>query len=208
LYTLNQARTLAPLALLITGTTWAAASTLTIASPIPGSLALARYVASVHRRDLFSESGLVAVVIEASLASPQTNSHLVALRKARESERSEYTVLESDGDATVTQEVIAPYLAEDEQIENLPLSSVIITRRVTLVVRGQPFFAQSRIEEWPSRRLGQPPLGYLKHSLVAPIGRFLAGQAEGRPGHRRQTLSADFLITVQARSKSTVLDTE
>lgn len=56
-----------------------AASTLTIASPIPGSLALARYVASVHRRDLFSESGLVAVVIEASLASPQRNSHLVAL---------------------------------------------------------------------------------------------------------------------------------
>jgi hypothetical protein len=96
------------------GTTWAAASTLTIASPIPGSLALARYVASIHRRDLFSESGLVAVVIEASLASPQRNSHLVALRKARESERSEYTVLESDGDATVTQKVIAPYLAEDE----------------------------------------------------------------------------------------------
>jgi hypothetical protein len=36
-------------------------------------------------------------------------------------------VLESDGDATVTQKVIAPYLAEDEQIEDLPLSSVIIT---------------------------------------------------------------------------------
>lgn len=52
------------------------------------------------------------MVIEASLASPQRNSHLVALRKARESERSEYTVLESDGDATVTQKVIAPYLAE------------------------------------------------------------------------------------------------
>jgi negative regulator of sigma E activity len=36
-------------------------------------------------------------------------------------------VLESDGDATVTQKVIAPYFAEDEQIEDLPLSSVIIT---------------------------------------------------------------------------------
>jgi hypothetical protein len=69
----KSSKNLAPLALLITGTTWAAASTLTIASPIPGSLALARYVASVQRRDLFSESGLVAVVIEASLASPQRN---------------------------------------------------------------------------------------------------------------------------------------
>ena len=52
----------------------------------------------------------------------------MALPKARESERSVYTVLESDGDATVTQEVIALYLAEQEQIETLPLSSVIITR--------------------------------------------------------------------------------
>jgi hypothetical protein len=129
LYTLNRTRNhaLAPLALLITGTTWAGASTSTIASPIPGGLAFARYIASVHRRDPFRESGLVAVVIEASLASLQRKSHLVALRKARESERSEYTVLESDGDATVTQEVIAPYLAEQEQIENLPVSSVIIT---------------------------------------------------------------------------------
>ena len=52
------------------------------------------------------------MVIEASLASLQRERHPVALRKTRESERSEYAVLESDGDATVTQEVIAPYLAD------------------------------------------------------------------------------------------------
>lgn len=60
------------------------------------------------RRDQFKESGLIAVVIEASLASLQGERHPVALRKTRESERSEYAVLEIYGDATVTQEVIAP----------------------------------------------------------------------------------------------------
>ena len=124
MYTLNQSRTLAPLALLITGTTWAAASTLTIASPIAGSLALARYVASVHRHDLFSESGLGDRGVT---SQPSEEQRPGGPRKARESERSEYRVLESDGDPTLTQKVIAPYLAEDEQIENLPLSSIIIT---------------------------------------------------------------------------------
>jgi hypothetical protein len=59
----------------------------------------------------------------------------------------------------------------------------------------------------PSRRLGKPAVGYLKHPLFASVGRFLAGKTEGRPWHCGQTLPADFLITVQARSKSTVLNT-
>ena len=59
----------------------------------------------------------------------------------------------------------------------------------------------------PLRSLGKPLLGRLKYSLVATVGGLLAGQAEWRPWHGGQTLVADFLFTVQARSESTVLDT-
>lgn len=113
------------LALLIPGTT--PADTLTIASPAPESLAFARYIASIHRRDRFRESGPVAVVIEASLPELHRESRLVAIRETGESERSEYRVLGSEGDPMVTQELIVPYLAEQKEIEDLPLSSVIIT---------------------------------------------------------------------------------
>ena len=116
---------LALLALLIPGST--SADSLTIAPPAPGSLAFARYIASVHRRDPFKESGPVAVVIEASLPGLGKESRFVAIREIGESERSEYRVLSSEGDRTVTQEVIAPYLAEQKEIENLPLSSLIVT---------------------------------------------------------------------------------
>jgi hypothetical protein len=116
---------LALLALVIPAST--PADTLTIPESAPGSLAFARYIASLHRRDPFSESGPVSVVIEASLPALRKESRLVATRETGESERREYRVLESDGDPEVTQEVIAPYLAEQTQIENLPLSSVIIT---------------------------------------------------------------------------------
>jgi hypothetical protein len=113
------------LALLIPGST--PADTLTIVSPTPGSLAFARYIASIHRRDPFTESGPVSVLIEASLPGLRRESRLVAIRETGESERSEYRVLGSEGDRMVTQELIAPYLAEQKKIEGLPLSSVIIT---------------------------------------------------------------------------------
>jgi len=116
---------LALVALLIPGST--PADTLTIASPAPGSLAFARYIASIHRRDPFTESGPVAVLIEASLPGLRRESRLVAIRETGESERTEYKVFETEGDSMVTQEVIAPYLAEQKEIEDLPLSSVIIT---------------------------------------------------------------------------------
>jgi len=116
---------LALLALLIPWST--PADTLTIAPPAPGSLAFARYIASIHRRDPFRESGPVAVMIEASLPSLRRESRLLAIRDTNESERSEYKVLDSQGDAMVTEEVIAPYLAEQKEVEDLPLSSVIVT---------------------------------------------------------------------------------
>lgn len=113
------------LALLIPGS--APADTLALAPPAPGSLALARYIASIHRRDPFRESGPIAVIIEASLPGLHKESRLLAIRDTNESERSQYKLLESQGDAMVTAEVIAPYLAGERELEDLPLSSVIVT---------------------------------------------------------------------------------
>jgi hypothetical protein len=92
------------LALLISGST--SADSLTIARPVSGSLAFARYIASLHRRDPFTESGPVAVVIEASLPRLGKESRLLAIRETNEAERSVYTVIETQGDAMVTEEVI------------------------------------------------------------------------------------------------------
>lgn len=113
------------LVLLIPGSTLA--ETLAPAAPAPGSLAFARYIASIHRRDSFTESGPIAVVIDASLPGRQKQSRVLAIRETNELERTEYKVIESDGDPSVTQEVIEPYLAQQKKIEDLPLSSVIIT---------------------------------------------------------------------------------
>ena len=114
------------LALLIPAS--ALAGDLTLAAPVPAeALAFARYIASIHEPDLFTDSGPVAVVMEASLPGLNKESRLLAIRLTNESERSEYHVLQSDGDAAVTRAVIAPYLAAQQQVEDLPLSSVLIT---------------------------------------------------------------------------------
>jgi hypothetical protein len=91
------------------------------------SLAFARYIASIRQRDPFTESGPVLVEIEASLPGLYKQSSLLAIRQTGESERSEWQVLQIEGDLTVTQEVIAPYLAVQDRLEDLPLSSVEIT---------------------------------------------------------------------------------
>jgi len=118
-------RALAFLALLIPGSTLA--GSLTVAPVAPESLAFARYIASIHRPDPFTESRPVSLVIEASLPASGKEIRAIAVREIGESERSEYTVLQSEGDQAVMQEVIAPYLAELKKIEDLPLSSVIVT---------------------------------------------------------------------------------
>jgi hypothetical protein len=91
------------------------------------SLAFARYIASIRERDPFTESGPVLVEIEASLTGLYKKSSLLAIRQTGASERREWQVLEVEGDLTVTQEVIAPYLAVQDRVEDLPLSSVEIT---------------------------------------------------------------------------------
>lgn len=101
---------------------------LAIAPPVPAeSLAFARYIASLHERDLFTESGPVEIVIDASLPGLHKQSREVAIRQTGESERGEYRVLQNEGDATVSRDVIAPYLAAQKQIDDMPRSSVQIT---------------------------------------------------------------------------------
>ena len=106
----------------------APAESLTVPPPASSaSLAFARYIASIHERDPFTESGFVGVRIEASLPDLYKGASLLAIRETGESERSEYRVLQAEGDAIVAQEVIARYLVVQQQLEDLPFSSVAIT---------------------------------------------------------------------------------
>jgi hypothetical protein len=106
----------------------APAETSTMIGPASSAgLAFARYIASIQERDPFTESGPVAVEIEASLPGLYKETRLLAIRQTGESERSEYRVLEIEGDAIVAQEVIARYLVVEAQLTDLPPSSVAIT---------------------------------------------------------------------------------
>jgi len=91
------------------------------------ALAFGRYLAFVQERNPFTESGPIAVEIEASLPGLAKQGSMRAVRETGASERSEYSAVEFDGDSTVKQQVIARYLAAEEQAEGLPYSSVAVT---------------------------------------------------------------------------------
>ncbi len=93
----------------------------------PQSVAFARYVASLEGRDPFTESGPVAVLIQASAPELYKESALLAIRQAGDNERSEYVIAGIEGDGAFVEEVTARYFKLQEQIENLPKSSVLIT---------------------------------------------------------------------------------
>jgi hypothetical protein len=95
----------------------------------PESIAFARYIAWLHERDPFTESGPVALALVASLPGLDKQGRLFAIREVDESERSRYGIVQRQGDSIVFERVIAPYLAAQRQAEDLPLSSVIITPR-------------------------------------------------------------------------------
>ena len=104
------------------------ASGLSIAPPAaPEGLAFARYIGSIQERSPFTEEGPVAIEIEASLPGLYKQSRLLAIRRMGDSERIEYALVGIEGDTTVTQEVIAPYLKAQEQIDDLPLASLEVT---------------------------------------------------------------------------------
>jgi len=93
----------------------------------PESIAFARYIAWLQARDPFTEAGPVALAIVASLPGLDKQGSLLAIREIGESERSQYGILQLQGDAVVFERAIAPFLMAQKQAEDLPLSSVIIT---------------------------------------------------------------------------------
>ena len=93
------------------------------------SIAFARYIAWLHARDPFTESGPVALAITASVPGLNKQGSLLAIRDVGESERSEYAITELQGNSMVLARVIVPYLMARRQAEDLPLSSVLITPR-------------------------------------------------------------------------------
>jgi len=93
------------------------------------SIAFARYIAWLDAPDPFTESGPVALAIVASLPGLDKQGSLLAIREVGESERSQYGLLERQGDSIVFERAIAPYLLAQSEAEDLPLSSVIITPR-------------------------------------------------------------------------------
>src|ERR1700693_218345 len=95
----------------------------------PEGLAFARYIAWVQARDPFTESGPVALAIAASLPGLDKKGSILSIRKVGESERSQYGILEVQGDAIIFERAMAPYLEAQRQEEDVPRSSVVITPR-------------------------------------------------------------------------------
>ncbi len=91
------------------------------------ALAFGRYLASIQERNPFTESGPINIEIEASLSGRAKQGSMQAVRRTGASERKEYSAIKFDGDSTVKQQVIARYLAAEEQAEGLPYSSVAVT---------------------------------------------------------------------------------
>jgi hypothetical protein len=131
-------RTMAVLALFAAGTGYGQESSfvegipevaparLTVDESAP-ALAFGKYLVSLQERNLFTESGPVGIEIEASLPGLAKEGRMLAVRHTGASERSEYEAVRFDGDSTVKQQVIARYLAAQEQAEALPYSAVAVT---------------------------------------------------------------------------------
>jgi hypothetical protein len=90
-------------------------------------LALARYIMSTQEGNPFHTTEPVIPEVEASLPGLFKESRLIALRRLGDGGRTEYHLVITAGDVTVTQEVIEPYLAMEDGIQELPASSVAVT---------------------------------------------------------------------------------
>ena len=93
----------------------------------PESVAFARYIASLQQHDTFTEVGPVAVLIEASLPHFYKDAQLLAVRRMGENERSEYGIVGLEGDGAALDEVTTRYFALQQEIENLPFSSIQVS---------------------------------------------------------------------------------
>jgi len=81
------------------------------------ALAFARYLESLQERNPFTEAGPIDIEIEASLPGLGKQGSMRAVRETGASERSEYSAITFEGDSAVKRQVIARYLAAQDQGE-------------------------------------------------------------------------------------------
>jgi hypothetical protein len=81
----------------------------------------------MQARNPFTEAGPVQLQIDASLPAHGKSGSMTAIRETGASERSEYRAVEFTGDSTINHQVIARYLAAQQEAEALPFSSVAVT---------------------------------------------------------------------------------
>ena len=133
------------------------------------STAFGRYVASIEQNAPFSESGEIAVDIEASLPGMDKHGHLMAIRHIGAAPESEYEVVRIEGDSTVKQQVIARYLSAQLQTEALPAASIAVTP------------ANYNFKYIGSIRVGDAPMVYVfRHSPKAEARRVASGATVDR----------------------------
>jgi hypothetical protein len=89
--------------------------------------AFARYIATLQEQDPLAASGAIGTLIEASLPELYKEATLLVIR-APENHRSQYLPLQIKGDGTVVDEVIAPYVALQAHVEDIPAPAVAISR--------------------------------------------------------------------------------
>ena len=93
----------------------------------PPALTFARYIAYLNQRDVFTESGPVALEVTAEIPLQHTHASFSAVRETGTSERSEYEVVRVDGDGKLLRALIQRYLTARAQAEDVPLSSILIS---------------------------------------------------------------------------------
>jgi hypothetical protein len=118
--------------LLLAGTVWTcdytAIASAATADPAPApSLLLARYTAGLEKIQPSLERRTVVLDIEASLPKVSKHASLQAIRRWIPFDGPEYHVLQSEGDRTVRQQVIARYLSVESQAETKSDSSVAVS---------------------------------------------------------------------------------
>jgi len=110
------------LSLLLPATVWA--DNENVPSP---DVVLSRHIAFGERSNARVDGETVVIDIEAELPKLAKTGRLQAIRRLVPFGRPEYQVLESEGDRTVRQQVIARYLSADAQSRSLPSSTVAVT---------------------------------------------------------------------------------
>ncbi len=93
----------------------------------PENLAFVRYITSLQKRDPLTESGPVAILIQASLPQLYKQAEMLAVRETGENEKGQYLIVYIAGDRTVVEEVMARSFELARTVEDLPLSSILIT---------------------------------------------------------------------------------